>query len=425
MLTEKIMSELEKLVDIGKQNGYQINAITFFNIYASLPSAQRTDDTLIEMKDYLNQNGIEMIADEVEIEEEQINLVDKIQPFNPKEIDISMDRLSMDNLLKRVKNGEVNLNTEFQRKAGLWSQVQKSQLIESLLLNIPLPAFYFDASEEENWLIIDGLQRITAIKEFVIDQTLKLTGLEFFHDLEGVTFDELPRTFTRRIEETNIIVYKVNPGTPVNVKYNIFKRINTGGLELKPQEIRHALYQGRATKVLKNLSSNETFLKLLGNRIRKDRMQDQEFILRFIAVCYYGINQYNGIPDDFLNEAMNYINTSDWDEGKEKEIEGEMEKVMNCIDCIFGRYAFRKMSSDTRLRPVNKAVFEIWCKNIFDLNEVARKKLIDKKEIVNDQFIVLCESNTFLQNIKSSDRSSFIKRMNSVSELIEEVLNVK
>lgn len=423
MLTEKIASELEKLVDIGKQHGYRINAVTFFNIYASLPSAERTDEILNKMKDYLNQNGIEMIADEVEIEEEQINLVDKIRPFNPKEIDISMDRLSMDNLIKRIKNDEVNLNTEFQRKAGLWSEVQKSQLIESLFLNIPLPAFYFDASDEENWLIIDGLQRITAIKEFVIDQTLKLTGMEFFHDLEGITFNELPRTFIRRIEETNIIAYKVNPGTPTSVKYNIFKRINTGGVDLKPQEIRHALYQGRATKVLKNLSRNEVFLTLLGNRIRKDRMQDQEFVLRFIAVCYYGIDHYNGLPDEFLNETMAYINTCDWDEGKEKEVEKEMGEVLDCIECIFGRHAFRKMSYDTRLRPVNKAVFEIWCKNIFDLNEKDRKKLIKSRKVVKMNFTELCESNAFLQNIKSSDRSSFLKRMKSVSKLIREVLN--
>ncbi|SET59664.1 DUF262 domain-containing protein [[Clostridium] polysaccharolyticum] len=421
MLTEKIKKELQQLANIGKEHGYKINAVTFFNIFAGLPEAKRTDDILDEMKCFLNQSGIELITDEVEIEDETVNIVDQIQPFNPKEIDISMDRLSMDNLIKRIQNEEVNLNTEFQRKSGLWSNIQKSQLIESLLLNIPLPAFYFDASKEDNWLIIDGLQRITALKEFIVDKTLKLTGLEFFHDLEGITFDKLPRTFTRRIEETNIIAYKINPGTPVNVKYNIFKRINTGGLELTTQEIRHALYQGKATAVLKELTANNVFLIILGNRIRKDRMQDHEFVLRFIAVCYYGIDRYNGLPEEFLNETMDYINKDGWK--IKNDIKEKMEEIFDLADRIFGRYAFRKMATDSRLRPINKAVYEIWCRGLFELDYDQRRTLIERREIIQQRFIRLCESDAFLQTIKASDRGSFLKRMNSVSQLIKEVLN--
>lgn len=423
MLNEKLENELQQLVEIGKQNDYKINAITFFNIYASLSTSQRTDDTLEDMKDYLNRNAIDLITDEVENEGEQVNLIDHIQPFNPKEIDISMDRLSIDSLIKRIRNEEINLNTDFQRKGGLWSNVQKSQLIESLLLNIPLPAFYFDASEEDNWLIIDGLQRITALREFIVDETLQLTGLEFFHDLEGITFKNLPRTFVRRIEETNIIIYKVNPGTPVNVKYNIFKRINTGGLELKPQEIRHALYQGEGTKTLKILADNRVFLNLLGNHIKTDRMQDQEFILRYIAVCYYGIDKYDGMPDEFLNTALDYLNQAGW--MKRDEMKDNMVQVFSTIDRIFGRHAFRKMASDGRRRPINKAIYEVWCKNIFDLNEEERMILIHKRSEVQKEFTELCEDYLFLQNIKSSDRSSFMRRMNTIGKLIRGVLDAQ
>nr|WP_297935227.1 DUF262 domain-containing protein [uncultured Lachnoclostridium sp.] len=423
MLTEKLENELQQLVEIGKSHDYKINAITFFNIYASLPSNHRTDDILNDMKDYLNRNSIELVTDEVEMEEEQVNLIDQIQPFNPKEIDISMDRLSIDSLIKRIKNSEINLNTEFQRKSGLWSDIKKSQLIESLLLNIPLPAFYFDASNEDDWLIIDGLQRITALREFVVDKTLKLTGLEFFHDLEGVTFDKLPRTFVRRIEETNIVVYKVNPGTPVNVKYNIFKRINTGGLELKPQEIRHALYQGKATETLKKIAGNKVFVELLGNHIKRDRMQDQEFVLRYIAVCYYGIEKYEGLPDEFLNNTMEYLNQENCE--KSDAIESKLIQVFETVNHILGRFAFRKMAKDGRLRPINKAIFEVWCKNIFALSEEERKQLVKKNTLVCEQFTILCENDTFLQNIKASDKSAFQKRMNSISELIKGVLDVK
>lgn len=120
-------------------------------------------------------------------------------------------------------------------------------------------------------------------------------------------FAELPRTFTRRIEETNIIAYIVKGGTPSNVKYNIFKRINTGGLELKPQEIRHALYQGAATNIYQRLAKLPEFQMATTYSIRDDRMKDQEFVLRFIAVCYYGIEKYKGVPDNYLNGSKEKI----------------------------------------------------------------------------------------------------------------------
>ena len=329
--------------------------------------------------------------------------------------------MALDSLVKRLKNHEINLNTEFQRKGGLWSNTKKSQLIESLLLKIPLPAFYFDASDEGDWLIIDGLQRITALNEFIVKKTLKLEGLEFFNDLNGLGYDELPRQFTRRIDESSLITFTVKEGTPVNVKYNIFKRLNTGGLELTPQEIRHALYQGQATIFLKELSSSKEFLKVTCHSIKSDRMLDQEFVLRFMAVCYYGIENYDGMPEKFLNETMDYINRQ-----KQEKIENMRERffeTMIAIYEIFGNHAFRKMAVDGRRRPINKAIYEMWCKSIFDLNDAQREKLKEKKRRLMKQYIDLCEKNDFQIYVKASDKYSYIKRINQIKDLVGEVLN--
>lgn len=420
MLDKKALSELEKLKKIAEKQDYKLNAMLLYNVLAAFSGSHDGEELFQDMQGYLNDHNIEIIFDDVEVESEETIFSKKIRPFDPSKIDISMQQMSLDSLLKRIANEEIDLNTEFQRRGGLWSQVQKSQLIESLLLKIPLPAFYFDAGVEDKWLIIDGLQRITALKEFTIDKTLKLKGLEFFGDLEGIGYDELPRVFVRRIEETNLVAFTVKRGTPVNVKYNIFKRINTGGLELEPQEIRHALYQGKAVKMLKHLSETEEFKKATGGSIRIDRMQDQEFVLRFVAVCFYGINKYDSSSEDFLNDAMAFLN--DTDDDTDKEICKKFCQVMQDAYEILGCHAFRKISLDGMRRPINKAIYEAWCYNLFMMEEKEIRGLKFERGKVKNKFIELCDDDSFLAALKHSDKKSVIYRFDCIYGLTREVL---
>lgn len=422
MLGKKIVTELDTLIKIAQKQDYKINAITFDNLYVSLSSSDKTEDTLSEMRQYLIARDVEVVDDGVELEEEDTSYkLNHIRPFDPSKIDIVMQTMTIDGLIKRIVHDEVNLKTDFQRKGGLWTNKQKSQLIESLLLKIPLPAFYFDGAQEDNWLIIDGLQRISTLKEFVIDKTLKLTGLEFFNDLEGLGYDDLPRTFVRRIEETDIIAFKVRKGTPVNVKYNIFKRINTGGLELTPQEIRHALFFGTATKICQEFSRIEEFKKATSYSIKEVRMMDQEFVLRYIACCIYGTDKYEGVPDNFLNGAMEYLNTVK--EEEIQEIRAQFIRVMERAYHVFGKYAFRKLAADNLRRPINKAIYEAWCKCLYKLSDDEYKQLAKRKETLFSEFLRLCEDELFLSMIKASDKKSYLFRFDMVWDLTRRVLD--
>ena len=116
-------------------------------------------------------------------------------------------------ILRRLRHGEIDLAPEFQRRARIWSPKQKSQLIKSLMLRIPLPVFYVAADVRDNWAVVDGLQRLTTIEDYCAGQ-FRLTGLEYLSRLKGAFFLDLPRPMQRRIEETELVVHVIQPGTP-------------------------------------------------------------------------------------------------------------------------------------------------------------------------------------------------------------------
>lgn len=360
------------------------------------------------------------------VEAEEVDGDERItDPFDPAKIRVETRTMTIDLLLSRIEHGELNLTPGFQRKGGIWNEEAQSRLIESTLIRIPLPAFYVDATNEDQWLVVDGLQRLTTLKKFVLDKSLRLRGLEFLTQLSGKNYDELSRPYQRRVVETQVVVYLIDKGTPSEVKFNVFKRINTGGLPLSAQEIRHALNQGYATEMLAELAASPIFKRAIDNGIRDDRMADRECVLRFLAFTITSYASYKAKEfDGFLNDCMADINTMSNED--RVLLKREFLRAMTAAFDIFGKDAFRKRYTfDGSRYPINKALFESWSVNLGRLNDEKLRILKERRDELQKKFVVtMVEDHAFETAISqgTGDINKVKRRFSTIERLIQEVL---
>ncbi|MDI9364089.1 MAG: DUF262 domain-containing protein [Flavobacterium sp.] len=340
--------------------------------------------------------------------------------FNPNNIKIRLQPTTVALMMERITHNEVKLNTEFQRKEGLWKNEQQSKLIESILIRIPLPVFYFDGSNSDEWLVIDGLQRLTSLKRFVLTKDLKLKGLEFLKNFEGKGWDDLDRPLQRQINETALQCYVLEEGEP-DVKFNIFKRINTGGLNLSDQEIRHAMHQDVA-QYLKKLAESKEFIEATRGKVSPERMLDRDFINRFLAFYLFNYEteySYDEDLDSFMNKALDLLATLS--ESEKEDIEIRFKKAMVLSTEIFGENAFSKTKEYKR---INKALFEVMAVSFARLADNERQKLKTGSRRFRTMFYDAVK-NSMADSLSSNTggKSNVSLRHREFNKIINQILN--
>lgn len=400
------------------------------------------------IKQELSETGT-LTGIEADLDEEMV-----LEPFDPDAISIEQKVVPMDTLIRRLKQQSIHLSPNFQRNE-VWDVTRRSRLIESLLLKIPLPMFYVASDEKGTWEVVDGLQRLSTIRDFIIGNEngvcLTLKNLEFLGEkLNGKTFRSIENDSTQQrlvndILETEMRFTVINPGTPEAVKRNIFKRINTGGMPLTLQEIRHALYQGKSSTLLYELSCSEEFLNVLGNKVNDTRMASRELILRFISFLIFNRESYKSNLDSWLSNAMRVINLMPNITSKElnkiyktadelpiiklsdlDEIKDLFKKAMLRCDLIFDGHAFRKsIPGDERKTPINKSLFEVWSNVLCHLTEDDFIKLKDNKKYLLEKYKLILEDADFVSAISrhSSMQSSVIGRYNAIENIVKETID--
>jgi Protein of unknown function DUF262 len=349
-----------------------------------------------------------------------------VRPFDPEHIKVITEPAIVHLIVKRIDEAEIDLAPDFQRRARIWDQGRKSRLIESLLLRIPLPVFYISADAKDRWSVVDGVQRLTTIYDF-IKGMFDLRGLEYLTQLEGLTFAQLPRSFQRRIEETSLQVHRIQDGTPEEVMINIFKRINTGGISLTAQEIRNALNKGPARDFLRELALSDEFKVATDHSVSDDRMDAQECVLRFMAFRLTNWDKYAtdfAALDLFLNQTMRHL--SEIKAEDRERLAADFRRAMTYAAAIFDNDAFRKRyEPDVRRKMVSKALFEAWSVNLAAQSKDELDRLVRQKTRVRSTFMDLMNTDSeFEISISSSTGTPrrVVKRFSAIKELIEKAL---
>lgn len=344
-------------------------------------------------------------------------------PFDPRLVDIDSKPMVISNIVERLKYKEIILDPDFQRNSNLWDEKKQSRLIESLLIKIPLPTFYLDMAEEDKFIVVDGVQRLCAINNFMARESndpelLKLQGLEYLQEFNGKTFYQLPANLQRRLKESTIQTYVIKPGTPDKVRNSIFERINTGGLVLQPAEIKNSVYRGRAASFVKKLAETKEFILATNGKVNPERMLDREFVNRFLAFYLLKMEDYHENLEDYLNDVLILLKT-DMSLDLEK-IEKAFLQAMTLSHKLFEDRAFRKRSVNGRFGRINKPLFEAVTVELARITEKEAKKLLTKKEAFCREYFELFEDENFFRVITNGTASleSVTYRHKKIEELI-------
>lgn len=290
---------------------------------------------------------------------------------------------------------ELIIDPTFQRK-DVWNSKQRSELIESILMGIPIPVMYFFETTDGRKQVVDGRQRITTIINYLNDR-FSLKELKILSGLNGSKFSDLDTKLQGIIEDHQFSVNIIQPPTPERVKYDIFDRVNRGGTRLNNQEMRNALYNGKATEILKELSQSEEFLNATERKVNKARMKDQYIISRALAFYLWLNGDLNGIDgmepieyksdiDDFLAKVMIAVNDH-LDENVVQNATGKFLLAMERIHRILGADAFRFIPKEYgKRRPINMLLFEVlaYLFTFDDVEEEVTKQVIEEWKVEMD-----------------------------------------
>ena len=335
--------------------------------------------------------------EDVETNDEKIN-----EKYIKGEVRIVTEqaRYPLNTIPLMLETNKYELNPDFQRRRR-WSNEKKSKLIESFIMNVPIPPIFLYENEYSHYEVMDGLQRLTTIADFYRDN-FELTGLKLWQELNGRTYSKLPEKIKQGIDRryiSSIILLQESAKTESKAKFMkqmVFERINSGGVKLEPQETRNALYDGKMNQLCSQLSRNKNlcyFLKIpnddevkegklndLQNNEIYRKMGEVEYVLRFFAMRQlegYSQRKLSEFLDFYLNKANQF--DDNLLENLKRIFEETIELAYDLLgECAFYMYRKRTMKGER----AKWSWYSRTTTTIYDPMMQSLSKLIKKKKIL-------------------------------------------
>ena len=369
-------------------------------------------------------------------ENEEDLLIENLEVFN--QAVIWGTDWTTETVVLQLEKGNIDLNPKFQRRDA-WDDDDKSKLIESLILGLPVPPIILAEKKDEKnkYLVIDGKQRLLTLRQFCAKphdefRVLTLKHMQFLKSLNGKTHQEIEENIEfsqyRTSFENQIIRTIVIKNWP-NEKflYSVFLRLNTGSKQLSPQELRQALHPGEFLDFLDGGTGNsDMFMKIFRSTSADPRMRDVELALRFFAFKYF-VHTYTGNLKEFLDDTCKKLN-EEWNREQNhiKEDFFNLEGAIECTFNVFGeREAFSRWNNGKFNCRFNRALYEVF--SFYFSIPTVRDVVTIKKEEFKDAFISLSRDDSEFNNSISSttkDINKTVYRYTRIYEMLSKILEV-
>jgi len=356
----------------------------------------------------MEENNNELSEDQTQDDSESLEV-----PELKRKVYTDQGDPEIDSVYRKWKDGDLDIQPDFQR-GFVWDIVKASRLIESILLDIPLPVIYLSQEKDGKEYVIDGQQRLTSFFSFidgslpdprlpVFIKDFKLKGLNVFTEYNGSFFKDLPKVLQKKIRYYKIRTITFRKESEKDLKFEIFERLNTGSVSLNDQELRNCIYRGKYNDLLWKLSEDKTFQELLGIKKPEKRMRDVELVLRFASFYHNSHINYRPPIKKFLNRDMEKYRIISNDDATDLKI--AFKNTLSVIKSLLGEHSFKRFYSGNESQPNGD-----WEKKKFNAS------LYD---ILMDTFARI-DKNQAMQNLDSI-RESFLNLMTSDQQFIDSI----